>query len=264
MTDRKKFTIQTLRDNKKNGVKTTWICCYDYPSALICEEVGVDFVLCGDSLSNNFCGLKSTVEVGMQEMLHHTKAVARALDKTMLCGDMPFLSYTTPEDAVKNAGEFIRAGCNVVKLEGNVPEQIMALKENGIVPISHLGLTPQSTDSFGGYRVQGKTNEQITILCGQAGTVESAGAAALLLEAVPQEATNAVLKTVKIPVLGIGAGQCDGQLLLLCDILGVGSFKPKFAKQYVSLKEIVSKAVAEYSEDVKAGRFPYPENIYGS
>lgn len=264
MTERKKVTIDTLQKNKVDGKKTVWLTSYDYPSAILCEQNNIDLVLCGDSLANTMLGYDKTTKVGMQEMLHHTAAVARGLKNTMLVADMPFGSYFDNKTCLKNAAKFIRLGAAACKLEGFVPAQVTAMRNAGILPVVHLGLVPQSQDSFGGYKVQAKTSDGIKNLVYQATTLEDAGAAFILLEAVPQEATDAVLDAVKMPVAGIGAGHCDIQLLIWHDVMGYffGDFKPKFAKAYCDLKGVISKALDEYKEDVLAERFPFAENIY--
>lgn len=244
------------------------LTAYDYPFAQIVDEAGIDVILVGDSLGMVVQGLENTLPVTMDEMVYHTKMVARAVKNAMVIGDMPFMSYqASVEEAVRNAGRFLKeAGASAVKLEGGaeVAEHIRAMTKSDIPVLAHLGLTPQSIHRMGGYKVQGKTKESAKRLVEEAHVVEDAGAFSLLLEAIPMNLAKQITEELTIPTIGIGAGlHCDGQVLVLHDVIGLFErFVPKFAKQYINLKKEVLKAVRTYKEEIEKGIFPSDEQSF--
>jgi 3-methyl-2-oxobutanoate hydroxymethyltransferase len=267
MTGRR-VTIPHLKDLRRRGVKATFVTAYDYPTAHFADRAGMDLILVGDSAAMTVLGLPDTLGIGMPEMLVFAGAVARAAARALVIGDMPFLSYQ-PSDAaaVRNAGAFLRAGCQAVKVEGGVrvARRVRAIVSAGIPVMGHLGLTPQSTNQFGGYRVQGKTREEADRILNDGLRLQDEGAFAILLEAMPAAAAAYVRDRLDIPVYGIGAGPLlDGQLLISHDLLGtfVGDIAPRFAKRYVDLGSTITEAFAAYAADVRAGRFPGPEHCY--
>lgn len=247
---------------KQKGEKIAMLTAYDYTTAKIIDEVGIPLILVGDSLGMVVLGYESTIPVTIDEMLHHTKAVVRGTKQAMVVGDMPFMTYhICVEDALKNAARFIQeAGAQAVKLEGGVTvaETVSRIVNCGIPVMGHLGLTPQSIHQFGGFKVQGRTPETATKLLKDAQALEEAGAFAIVLETVPTPLATLITQKIGIPTIGIGAGVgCDGQVQVINDILGsFTDFVPKHAKQYAKLVDIMSKAIAEYYEEVKAGTFP--------
>ncbi len=263
-----KKSILDLYRAKEQGVKLAWITAYDAPTAACAEAAGMDMLLVGDSLGMCVCGYDGTVEVTMEECLHHTRAVRRGAPNTFVIGDMPFLSYqTSPEDAVRNAGRFLKeARADAIKLEGGqrVAAKINAIVDAGIVVFGHIGLTPQSSGQLGGFKAQGRTVEGAKLMLDDAIAVQEAGAHALLVEAVSPEVTKIIRDTLRIPVYGIGAGpHTDGQLLIVSDLLGVfEAFTPKFVKKYANLAEEMKRAFAEYRDEVQQGQFPGPEHVY--
>lgn len=264
----KKKTIFDFYEMKKKGEKVVWITAYDAPTAACAEAAGLDMLLVGDSLGMCVCGLAGTVPVTMEMCLHHTRAVRRGAPNTFVIGDMPFLSYqTTAADAVFNAGRFLKeADADAIKLEGGVrvADKIKAITDAGIVVFGHIGLTPQSSGQLGGFKAQGRTLETAKLVLDDAHAVEDAGAHALLVEAIAPEVTALITEKLSIPVYGIGAGlPCDGQLLIVSDLLGVfEAFTPKFVKKYANLAEDMKKAFLEYAEDVRKGTFPGTEHVY--
>jgi 3-methyl-2-oxobutanoate hydroxymethyltransferase len=260
----KRVTINTLMEMKKSGDKITMLTAYDYPTAKILDEMGIDSILVGDSAANVIMGYPDTRPVTMDEMIHHTKMVSRAVANSFLIGDMPFMSYQVSiEEAVRNAGRFIKeANVDAIKLEGRYFETIRRLTEAGIPVVGHLGLTPQSASLLGGYVVQGKTFDKAKRLIQDAESIEESGAIILVLEMVPEEVGSIISRRLRIPVIGIGAGAgCDGQVLVLHDMLGLGgSFK--FLKKYANLKGVISDAVKNYISDVKEKRFPSKDNSF--
>ena len=265
----KKKGILDFRRMKKEGEKITWLTAYDYPTAQFEERAGIDMILVGDSMGNCVYGYSGgTVPVTMEQCIVHTEAVRRGAPNTFVMGDMPFLSYqTTPEDAVRNAGRFYKeAGVDAVKLEGGrrVSKVIKAIVDAGMVVCGHIGLTPQSTGQFGGYKAQGRTAESAYELIKDARTVQEAGVSLLLLEAVTPEVGKFITEALEIPVYGIGAGpHCDGQLLIVSDILGIWeAFTPKFVKRYANMGEESVKAIQEYVSEVREGKFPTEEHWY--
>ena len=250
--------------------KITCLTAYDYPTARLVDEAGVDVILVGDSMAMVVLGHESTLPVTLEDMLHHTRAVRRAVRRALLVADMPFGSYhTDTAESLRNAVRFVKeAGAEAVKVEGGERrlELIARLTEAEIPVMGHIGLTPQSVNALGGYRVQGKTPDSAERLIRDARAVEAAGAFAVVLEAVPRELAAHITRELRIPTIGIGAGpDCDGQVLVLHDILGL-SFnpRPKFARQYANLGEVISSAVREFSEDVRSGRFPSDAESYHS
>jgi 3-methyl-2-oxobutanoate hydroxymethyltransferase len=253
---------------KESNEKIVMITAYDYPSAKLAEQSGVDMILVGDSLGMVVLGYESTVPVTMEDMIHHTKAVKRGAKNSFIVVDMPFLTYhLTIKDALVNAGRLIQeTGANAVKLEGaeGVIEKISALTRAGIPVCGHLGLTPQSVGVLGGYKVQGKESSEARKLIADAKKVEEAGAFALVLECVPKQLANEVTKSVSIPVIGIGAGMdVDGQVLVFHDVLGYGVDRvPKFVKQYTSLNPLIQESIETYIADVKNNLFPEDKHSF--
>jgi len=265
----KKKSILDFQRMKEEGEKVTWLTAYDYPTAQFEERAGIDMILVGDSLGNCVYGYSGgTIPVTMDQCIVHTEAVQRGAPNTFVMGDMPFLSYqTTPEDAIRNAGRFYKeAGVDAVKLEGGrrVARVIRAIVDGGMVVCGHIGLTPQSTGQFGGYKAQGRTAESGYELIKDARAVQEAGAALLLLEAVTPEVGKFITEDLKIPVYGIGAGPyCDGQLLIVSDVLGIWeAFHPKFVKRYANMAEDSVKAFQNYVAEVRERKFPEQVHCY--
>ena len=262
--ERKKVTIRTLMKKKEAGEKIVWLVVYDYPTALLADEAGVDMVLIGDSLGMNVLGYETTLPVTMEEMLHHTKAVVRAVKYAFIVGDMPFMSYQpSVEEAIKNAGAFLKAGCDAVKIEGGaeVADRVKAIVDFGIPVIGHLGLTPQKVSMLGGYRLQGKTAEDAKKIIEDAKALEEAGAFGVLIENTTAEVAKLVAEETNLIVFGIGGGPyCHGQLLLAPDVLGIGKIRPWFAKTYVNLRELILNAFRRYCEEVRKGLYPAEEH----
>jgi 3-methyl-2-oxobutanoate hydroxymethyltransferase len=263
-----KFTIHDFLKKKKEGKKITMLTAYDYPFARIVDEAGIDVILVGDSLGMVVQGLDNTLPVTMDEMIYHTKMVARAVNSAMVIGDMPFMSYQTGiKDAVRNAGRFLKeAGASAVKMEGGaeITQHIKAMAKADIPVMAHIGLTPQSIHRMGGYKVQGKTDEAAQRLIEEAHIVENAGAFSLLLEAIPMDLAKTITEELSIPTIGIGAGRhCDGQVLVLHDVIGLFErFVPKFIKQYTNLRETAIEAVKTYREEIEKGVFPSEEQSF--
>lgn len=246
------------------------ITAYDAPFARIANEAGVDAILVGDSLANNVLGYTDTLPATMEDMIRHTQAVRRGAPNAFIIADMPFLSYQCSEDeAVRNAGRFLKeAGANAVKLEGGsvFAPLIKRLVDSGIPVMGHLGLTPQSVNVFGGYRVQGKDEKSAEKLLKDAKALEQAGVFSIVLEMVVEEVAQKITESVNVPTIGIGSGRfCDGQVLVLHDLLGLNpTFLPKFAKRYTNLYEISVKAIAQYVDDVRRKIFPSEEHVFKS
>ena len=263
-----KTTIQNFLKKKSEGKKITMLTAYDYPFAQIVDEAGIDAILVGDSLGMVVQGLDNTLPVTMDEMIYHTKIVARAVRNALVIGDMPFMSFQTGiEEAVRNAGRFLKeAGASAVKLEGgaDVAVQIKAMTRAEIPVMAHIGLTPQSIHRMGGFKVQGKTEDAARKLIEEAHMVEDAGAFSLLIEAIPMKLADRITKELSIPTIGIGAGpHCDGQVLVLHDVIGMFErFVPKFVKRYASLKDEALKAIMTYREEVEKGEFPSEEQSF--
>jgi 3-methyl-2-oxobutanoate hydroxymethyltransferase len=263
-----KTTILDIYKKKAEGRKITMLTAYDFPTAQIVDQAGIDMVLAGDSLGMVVQGGASTIPVTMDEMIYHTKLVARGVQAAMVLGDMPFLSYhISRADAVRNAGRFLKeAGAEAVKLEGGsrMAETIRAIVDAGIPVMAHIGLTPQYVHALGGFKVQGKDDAAREQILADARAVQDAGAFSVVLEAIPASLTKAIREALHIPTIGIGAGpHCDGQVLVLHDILGLfDRFTPKFVKKYANLKEQAIKAVQEYKKDVETGAFPSDEHCF--
>jgi 3-methyl-2-oxobutanoate hydroxymethyltransferase len=267
-TLKRKKTILDIRKMKQAGEKISVLTCYDYPTARILDESGIDILLVGDSVGVVFAGYDTTLPVTMEEMLYHTRAVARAKTRALLVADLPFLSYQTDiRDARSNAGRLIKeGGAEAVKLEGgtNAVESIKAIVDMDIPVMAHIGLTPQSIHRMGGYRVQGKTESAGEKLLADAVAVQEAGAFAVVLEGIPLKLARRVTDELEIPTIGIGAGPfCDGQVLVIHDILGLcEKYSPKFVRQYADVKSIIADAAARFSSEVKQGEFPTEEHSF--
>jgi 3-methyl-2-oxobutanoate hydroxymethyltransferase len=266
--ERKKVTVLDIRQKADADQRITMLTAYDYPSALLVDQAGIDIILVGDSLNMVVLGRENTVTVTMEEMLHHCRAVSRAAKTALLVGDMPFMSYQLGSlEAARNAGRFLKeADMDVVKLEGGrqVAPVVEAIVGAGIPVMGHIGLTPQYISQLGGFRVQGKTAEAAQALLDDALALEAAGCFALVLEAIPSPVARRITQTLQIPTIGIGAGpDCDGQVLVFHDLIGLfDRFVPKFVKQYARVTDVVAEALAEYKEDVENGRFPAAEHEY--
>lgn len=263
-----KNTVVTFREAKEKGEKLTMLTAYDYSTAKLIDEAGVNSILVGDSLGNVILGYEDTISVTMEDMIHHGAAVARGAKNALVVIDMPFMSYqTSVYDAVVNAGRLMKEGrAGAVKLEGGkeVCPQIQAITAAGIPVVAHLGLTPQSINAFGGFKVQGKSEAAAKKLLEDANAVEEAGAFAVVLECVPAKLAELITKELTIPTIGIGAGNvCDGQVLVYQDMLGMFSdFTPKFVKRFANVGEVMKEAFAAYCAEVQSGAFPAKENEY--
>lgn len=263
-----KNTISTFAKAKQNGEKVTMLTAYDYSTAKLIDEAGIDSILVGDSLGNTMLGYEDTISVTMEDMIHHCACVARGAQNALVICDMPFLSYqTSVYDAVVNAGRLMKEGrAQAVKLEGgsNVAPQIRAITAAGIPVCAHLGLTPQSVNAFGGYKVQGKSEEAAKKLMEDALAVQEAGAFALVLECVPSKLAALITEKLDIVTIGIGAGkECDGQVLVYQDMLGMFTdYVPKFVKQFAQVGEVMKQAFRDYKQEVGEGTFPTAEHGY--
>lgn len=263
-----KNTVATLQEQKNNGDKITMLTAYDYSTAKLMDEAGINAILVGDSLGNVMLGYEDTLSVTMEDMIHHSAAVARGAKNALIVTDMPFLSYqTSTYDAVYNAGRLIKEGrANCVKLEGGaaVCEQIEAITKASIPVMAHLGLTPQSINAFGGFKVQGKSEEAARQILEDAKRVEAAGAFSVVLECVPAKLAEVISKELTIPTIGIGAGAgCDGQVLVYQDMLAIYSdMKPKFVKHFAQVGKLMKEGFAAYIQETKEGTFPAEEHCY--
>lgn len=263
-----KKTISLFKNAKQNNEKITMLTAYDYSTARLEEESGVDAILVGDSLGMVVLGYENTLSVTMEDMIHHSAAVARGAKNTFVVTDLPFMSYqTSVYDAVKNAGRLVKEGlADAVKLEGGVKfaEHIRAISDASIPVMGHIGMTPQSVNAFGGFKVQGKSIEDAKRVIADAKAVEEAGAFAVVMECVPSALTAYISKLLTIPVIGIGAGaDCDGQVLVYQDMLGMYSdFTPKFAKKFAEAGEVMKNGFTRYFEEVKSGIFPAEEHAF--
>lgn len=257
-----KNTVVTFKEAKQNNAKLAMLTAYDYSTAKLMDQSGINAILVGDSLGMVVLGYKDTLQVTMEDMLHHTKAVARGVQNALVVSDMPFMSYqTSVYDAVCNAGRLIKEGqANAVKLEGGIAfcPHIRAIVEASIPVMAHIGLTPQSVNAFGGFRVQGKELEDARRLLEEAKAVEAAGAFAVVLECIPSKLARLISESISIPTIGIGAGNgCDGQVLVYQDMLGVFTdFAPKFVKQFTDLGSQMKAAFEQYAAEVGNGEFP--------
>ena len=263
-----KNTVATFKAMKEKGEKISMLTSYDYSTAKLVDEAGVNSILVGDSLGNVMLGYENTIPVTVEDMIHHGAAVVRGAKNALVVVDMPFLSYqVSVEDAVRNAGRIMKeTNCGAVKLEGGIEvcPQIKAITSASIPVVAHLGLTPQSINAFGGYKVQGKTLEAARKLMEDAKAVEAAGAFALTLECVPAKLAEIITKELSIPTIGIGAGNgCDGQVLVYADMLAMFSdFRPKFVRNFASIGELMRQAFKDYDAAVKDSSFPAPEHTY--
>lgn len=259
--------ILNAKRDAKNVRKLAMVTAYDAPSARIAEAGGVDMILVGDSVAMTVQGKNDTNTVSMDEMIYHTSIVTRVASSPLVVGDMPFLSYEeSPEQALRNAGRLFReAGVRAVKVEGGrqIVPQILAMTRAGIPVMGHLGLTPQRAAMLGGFKAQARTAESAQALLEDALALEAAGCFSIVIECVPPNVAQRVTSCLSIPTIGIGAGpHCDGQVLVFHDMLGLGSFSPKFAKQYAQLANIATLAVSDYVDDVRGGTFPAPEHTF--
>ena len=264
-----KTTVATLKEKKLAGEKVTMLTAYDYSTAKLMDNAGIEMLLVGDSLGNVILGYENTLSVTMEDMIHHTSAVARGAENAMVVADMPFMSYqTSVYDAVVNAGRLIKEGhAHAVKLEGgkSVCPQIRAITEASIPVVAHIGLTPQSVNAFGGFKVQGKDAENAERLIEEAKAVQEAGAFAVVMECVPAKLAEYITSQVSITTIGIGAGAgCDGQVLVYQDMLGMFSdYKPKFVKKFADVGSIMTQAFSDYIKEVKDGTFPAEKHTFG-
>jgi len=263
-----RISINDIRDMKKRGDKIVMMTAYDFPSARLVEDGGADMILVGDTLGMVVLGYDSTVPVTMDDMIHHTRAVVRGSSRALVVGDMPFMSYQTGwQDAMVNAARFMKdAGCGAVKLEGGVrsAETVRKLVEAGIPVMSHIGLTPQSVNQVGGFKVQGKTPAAAVQLMHDAQALEQSGAFAIVLELVPAPLAELLTERLSVPTIGIGAGvHCDGQVQVFHDLLGLyDAFVPKHAGRYADVGAIIRDAIARYASDVRTGAFPTPKQSF--
>ena len=259
------ITIHDLRSWKSDGKRWAMLTAYDFPTAQILDHAGIPVLLVGDSVANNALGYADTLPVTMEEMLHHTRAVARGAERAMVVGDMPFLSYqVSVEEGIRNAGRFLKeGGAHAVKIEGPQYDLVHRLVELGIPVMAHIGLTPQSVHGMGGYRVQGRGAEAARKLLDQAQSLEKAGAFAIVLEGLPAEVGADITAQTQIPTIGIGAGAgTDAQVLVINDLLGLNEQVPKFARKYADLRAVMTEAVEGFARDVEAGTFPDEAHSY--
>ncbi len=261
------MTIQDFHKKKAAGEKIAMITCYDYTSARLIARSSIDCVLVGDSLGMVVSGYGSTIPVTMEMMSYHTECVRRGIGGAFIIGDMPFLSYqVSPEQAVQNAGLLLKSGANAVKIEGGAhfAPTVGKLTACSIPVCGHLGMTPQSVHAFGGFRVQGRSQDASERLLCDAKALESAGAFALVLELVPEDLARRITEEIRIPTIGIGAGRfCDGQVLVLNDVLGLDdTFRPRMVKRYMDGASMIIDSLDSYARDVKDGSFPAPENVF--
>jgi 3-methyl-2-oxobutanoate hydroxymethyltransferase len=266
MTD--KITIHTLAERKSRGEKITSVTAYDYPTARLADEAGVDFILVGDTVSMVVAGRENTLEATVDEMVYHTRAARRAVRRALLVGDMPYGSYhVTEAETVRSALRLVReGGAEAVKLEGGRKHAplVQRLVESEIPVMGHIGLTPQSVNLMGGYRVQGRTAEAGQALLDDARSLEAAGAFAIVLEGMPRELAGWITREVRVPTIGIGAGpDCDGQILVFHDLVGLSfGHRPKFARKYADLAGDIRRALEAYTADVRSGAYPSDTESY--
>jgi len=261
------MTIPEFQRYKHDKKKLIVVTAYDALFTRIVEQAGIEAILVGDSLGVVVQGKATTLSVTMDDMLYHTKLVAGAAQRALVIGDMPFMSYqASHEDALRNAGRFLQAGAQAIKLEGGavVVDRVAAMTSIGIPVIGHLGMTPQSVHRYGGYKVQGRESDHALVLLNDAKALEAAGAFAIVLEAIPAELAKTITEQVAIPTIGIGAGpHCDGQVLVLYDLLGLfDEFVPKFVRPYAHLKADALQALRRYKEEVEQGKFPGDSESY--
>lgn len=250
----------------KGEEKISMITSYDFPSAVLAEEVGFDMILVGDSVANTVLGMEDTLSMSMQDMIYHTEAVLRGAKDTFVVGDMPFMSYEVDEkDAVRNASSFVEIGADAVKLEGGeeISDTVNAITNVGIPVMGHIGLNPQRYLDLGGYRLMGQTSEEAEAILKDAMALQEAGAFAIIMEFTTQEATEMVTNRLKIPVIGIGCGgKCDGQVLVMHDVLGLTEDVPPFAKPYINLREKIAEAFEDFNSEIKQGEFPVEQHSF--
>ncbi len=263
----RRLTVVDIAKRYADGERLAMLTAYDFPTAKILDEAGIPLLLVGDSLGQVILGYESTVRVTMDEMLHHTKAVVRGSDRALVVADMPFLSYATPDEALENAGIFLReAGAQAVKVEGGVrtARTIETLVRAGIPVMGHIGLTPQSATMLGGYRAQGRTAVKARELLEQAMALEAAGCFSIVLECVPARVAARISDALSIPTIGIGSGRgCDGQVLVFHDLLGLYEGRPpRFVKRYADLASEIKAALELYAADVRSGAFPEDAHTY--
>lgn len=259
-------TIHDLAAWKADHRRFPMLTVYDFPTARILDEAGIPVLLVGDSLAQVILGYETTLPVTMEEMLHHSRAVARGATDALLVGDMPFMSYqASAQEAIRNAGRFLKeGGMHAVKLEGPLFELAETMAARGIPVMGHLGLTPQSVHTMGGYRVQARSEESADRLLSDAMSLEKAGVFSLVLEGIPSAVAKRVTESVRVPTIGIGAGpHCDGQVLVITDVLGLGEgTSPKFVKQYANLTEEIDRAARTFAAEVEAGAYPDEAHSY--
>ncbi len=254
-------TVRDIVDKKRRGERIVCLTAYDALFGQLVDEAGVDLILVGDSVANVLLGYSSTLPVTLEEMLHHTRAVARGVKSALIVADMPFLTFqVSPEETVKNAGAFLQAGAHAVKLEGGreVYASVSRLVSVGIPVMGHLGLTPQKVNAYGGYRAQGRSLDAAKTILNEARMLESIGVFSIVLESIPHPLARAITRAIRIPTIGIGAGpDCDGQILVLHDMLGLSrGHLPKFVKTYVDGWRVLGDAIRDYAEEVRRGSFP--------
>lgn len=263
-----KVTVRTIQKYKDSNEKFSVLTAYDYSTAKYLDEAGIDIILIGDSLAMVALGYENTNPIGVEEMSIFTRAVAKGASRSMVITDMPFLSYHTDiSTAVKNCGNMIKLGANGVKIEGYsdyILEVIKRLVDSGIPVMGHLGFTPQFLNTLGGYRIQGKTQEAAEEILKQAKQLEKAGVFSIVLEMVPQDSAKYITENLKVPTISCGAGKyCDAQVLVSDDIFGKFSdFKPKFARKYADMKNLILDCAKQFNEDVKTGKFPSDEEVF--
>jgi 3-methyl-2-oxobutanoate hydroxymethyltransferase len=269
MSNRKKITLPTLYDKYQKGEPITMLTCYDYPTAYLQEEAGVEMILVGDSLGMTILGYESTLPVTMEDMIRHAQAVRRGAPTAWLIGDMPYMTYQpSVETAIRNAGRFMaEAACDAVKLEGGreMADRMAGIVAAGIPCMGHLGLTPQSASSLGGFRVQGKDSARALRIVEDAKILEEAGTYAILLEMVPDRVCQLITERAHVPIISLGSGpDANGQLLIFHDMFGLyPRFKPKMAKVYGEAGEVILNGLKQYVEEVQNQTFPQPENWFG-
>jgi 3-methyl-2-oxobutanoate hydroxymethyltransferase len=269
MNDRKKITLPTLFDKMAKGIPITMVTCYDYPMAYLVEQAGIDIVLVGDSLGMTMLGYDSTLPVTMDDMIRHTQAVRRGTPNGWLIGDMPYMSYQpSDETAVRCAGRFMaEAACDGIKLEGGqeIISRVKAIVAAGIPVMGHLGLTPQSVSSLGGFRLQGKSAKQARKIVDDARALEEAGCMAVLLEMVPDRVCELITRRAGVPIISLGSGPvAHGQLLIFHDMFGLyPRFTPKMAKKYGDAGKVIGDGLKQYVAEVTSKAFPAPENYFG-
>ena len=265
---KERITVKTFVRMKESGEKIAVLTAYDFFTARILDRIGIDCILVGDSVNMVFYGAETTLSIGMDQMIYHTRAVSSACERAMIVGDMPFLSYQTSEsEALRNAGRFLKeGGAHGVKVEGGIEmiKVVEAMVRAGIPVMGHIGLIPQSIHKFGSFSVQGKDQKSKDYLIKSAQALEDAGCFSIVLEAMPTDLAKTISQSLEIPTIGIGAGKfCDGQVLVVNDILGLfENFRPKFVRRYANLGEEIQRACKKYLEDVKSGKFPTEEESY--